>query len=37
MRKGMAFGFPMFLLALVALAVTIFDPLARFKLPSVRY
>ena len=30
MRKGMAFGFPMFLLALVALAGTIFDPLARF-------
>ena len=30
MRKSMAFGFPMLLLALVALAVTMFDPLARF-------
>tara|TARA_R110002110_G_scaffold376568_2_gene586493 strand:+ start:1285 stop:2451 length:1167 start_codon:yes stop_codon:yes gene_type:complete len=30
MRKSMAFGFPVFLLALVALAVTMFDPLARF-------
>ena len=30
MRRGLGFGFPLFLLALVALAVTLFDPLARF-------
>ncbi len=28
--RSLAFGFPVFLLALVALAVTLFDPLARF-------
>ncbi|MEP4379581.1 MAG: metal transporter [Alphaproteobacteria bacterium] len=29
-KRGLAIGFPLFLLALVALAVTLFDPLARF-------
>ena len=29
-KRGLAIGFPMLLLALVALAVTMFDPLARF-------
>lgn len=29
-RSGTALGFPLFLLALVALAITLFDPLARF-------